>query len=445
MSDYFHSVVLEEELCMGCTNCIKKCPTDAIRVQSGKARIMKERCIDCGECVRTCPYKAKVAVTDPLEKMADYKYTIAIPAPTLYVQYDISKFGRDRVMTALKKIGFDYVYEVARGAEIVTEASNRYLEEHKEFRPMISSACPSIVRLIQVRFPSLIPHIMPVKSPMEVSAANARREFCELNPGVDPDDIGVFFISPCAAKMTSVRNPIEVKKSQVNGVFSIKSVFFKLLKQMGKIKEPEDILQAGYAGVRWSTIGGEAKGIKSNNILYVDGIQNVLKILEQLEDDKLSDVDFIEAAACPGGCLGGPLTVENLYVARARSFRLKFAYPNQLKDVEDKELEGSGFERFPVHQDVTTLDSDISKAMLKLQQMDEIYAKLPALDCGACGAPTCRALSEDIVRGNAKITDCVFVLKERVRSLAKEMMELEDLLPPTLDNRGGSNGNNRNK
>ncbi|MBO5076641.1 MAG: 4Fe-4S binding protein, partial [Clostridia bacterium] len=56
MAEYFHSIVLDEELCKGCTNCIKKCPTDAIRVQYGKARIEKERCIDCGECVRTCPY-----------------------------------------------------------------------------------------------------------------------------------------------------------------------------------------------------------------------------------------------------------------------------------------------------------------------------------------------------------------------------------------------------
>ena len=435
MTEYYHSVVLEEALCKGCTNCIKKCPTDAIRVQFGKARIIKERCIDCGECVRTCPYKAKVAQTDPLEIMADYKYTIALPAPTLYLQYDVTKFGRDRIMTALKKIGFDYVYEVARGAEIVTEASNRYLEQHHEKRPMISSACPAIVRLIQVRFPSLIDQIMPVRSPMEVSAANARREFCEKNPGVDPEEIGVFFISPCAAKLTSVRNPIEVEKSGVNGVFSIKSIFFKLLKQMSKIQEPENILQAGYSGVRWSAVGGEAKGINSDYILYVDGVQNVIKIFEQLEDDKLKDVDFIEAAACPGGCLGGPLTVENMYVARARSFKLKSTLPKLLSEVEPVELQKSGFERRPEHLDVTTLDSDMAVAMQKLQQMEEIYSELPALDCGACGAPTCRALSEDIVRGKAKLTDCVFVLKERVRSLAKEMMELEGLLPPTLENR----------
>ena len=56
MNTYFHSVRLDEEKCMGCTNCIKRCPTQAIRVRSGKAHIISERCIDCGECIRVCPH-----------------------------------------------------------------------------------------------------------------------------------------------------------------------------------------------------------------------------------------------------------------------------------------------------------------------------------------------------------------------------------------------------
>ena len=428
MAGYYHSVVLDEKLCMGCTNCIKRCPTEAIRVHDGKARIFNEKCIDCGECVRTCPYHAKVAQTDPLDILANYKYTIALPAPTLYMQYDM-KFTRKHIVAALQLLGFDYIYEVARGAEIVTAITDRYMEENRDHPPLISSACPAVVRLLQVRFPSLLPRLLPVKSPMEISAMNARREFCEKNPGVKPGEVGVFFISPCAAKMTGVRNPIELKKSNVNGVFSIKSVYFKLLKQMAKLKEPDDFLQAGYQGVRWASVGGEATALKTQNVLSVDGIQNVVRIFEQLEDDKLDDVDFIEACACTGGCLGGPLTVENLYVARNRQRRHKEITPAVLEPVREDEMQNCMFETYPQYLDVTTLDADRTEAIKKLRRMNEICEELPKLDCGACGAPSCRALSEDIVRGKANATDCVFVLRQKVRDLAREMMILEGLMP----------------
>ncbi len=431
MKPYFHSVVLEEKLCMGCTTCIKKCPTEAIRVQKGKAKILNEKCIDCGECIRTCPYRAKVAQTDGWEILGDYPYTIALPAPTLYAQFDL-KYSRRHIIAALKLLGFDSVYEVARGAEIVTEASNQYLQAHQEGRPFISSACPAVVRLIQVRFPSLLPRLLPVKSPMEVAAANARREFCRANQ-VDPEEVGVFFISPCAAKMTSVQAPIELSKSNVSGVLSIKTVYFKLLRQLAKTTDSEEILQAGYQGVRWAASGGEAIALKTKNVLYVDGIQNVVHIFDELENDKLNDVDFIEASACTGGCLGGPLTVENLYVAKTRNRRYSESCPQLLKEISQKEMENIGFEAYPKHRDVTALDPDITKAMQKLQQMNEIYEQLPALDCGACGSPSCRCLAEDVVRGKANLEDCIFILRQRVRSLAREMMELEGLMPPVMD------------
>ncbi len=444
MDTYFHSVVLERELCRGCTNCIQKCPTEAIRVQQGKAKILNEKCIDCGECIRTCPYRAKVAQTDGWESLGDYRYTIALPAPTLYMQFDM-KHNRQQIITALKMLGFDAVYEVARAAEIVTEASDRYIEAHQEDVPFISSACPAVVRLIQVRFPSLIPRLLPIKSPMEVAAANARKEFCRANHA-EPDEVGVFFISPCAAKMTSVKAPIELAKSNVNGVLSIKTVYFKLLKQLSKIKETQEVLQAGHKGVRWASSGGEALALKTKNVLFVDGIQNVVHIFDELENDKLDDVDFIEASACTGGCLGGPLTVENLYVAKTRNRRHSESCPSVISEVTREEMENILFETYPEHRDITTLDSDITVAMQKLKRMNEIYEQLPALDCGACGSPNCRCLAEDVVRGKANMEDCIFILRQRVRSLAKEMMELEGMMPPVLDKRElGEESNNDSK
>ena len=429
MSDtYSHSVLLDEKLCKGCTNCIKKCPMEAIRVQNGKARILSDKCIDCGECIRTCPYKAKVAHTDSWDMLADYKYTIALPAPSLYMQFDNTVYTRKHIIAALKALGFDYIYEVARGAEIVTHQSNQYLKEHEYELPLISSACPAVVRLIQIRYPSLIPNLIPIKSPMEVAAQNARREFCMQNQ-VAPEEVGVFFISPCAAKMTSVKAPLEVEYSNVNGVIPIRMVYFKLLKQLSKIKGEnvdEILLQSGKFGVRWASTGGEALAIDTTKVLYVDGIQNVVKIFEDLEDDKIKDIDFIEASACIGGCTGGPLTVENLYVAKNRNRQQMENTPAFYRAIEPEEVENTAWEKPLIHCNVSILDPDMTKAMEKLRKMNEIYEQLPALDCGACGSPSCRALAEDVVRGKARMTDCIFILRRKIKKLAHEMMAFDN-------------------
>ncbi len=87
METYFHSVRLDKDKCKGCTNCIKHCPTEAIRVRGGKAQIIPERCIDCGECIRVCPYHAKIAFTDPFSDIGRFKHKIALPAPSLYGQF----------------------------------------------------------------------------------------------------------------------------------------------------------------------------------------------------------------------------------------------------------------------------------------------------------------------------------------------------------------------
>ena len=309
MGEYFHSVTLDEEKCRGCTNCIKRCPTEAIRVRKGKARIINERCIDCGECIRICPYHAKKAITDDFSRIKSYAYRIAIPAPSLYGQFK-PVYTRNRILNAIRLLGFDDVYEVARGAEFVTEATKKLLKRKDVKKPIISSACPAVVRLIQVRFPNLIDHLVRLESPMEVSAKLIRRK-ASLEKGIDAADIGVFFITPCAAKATSVKAPYENLKSSVDGVISIKDIYLRLLSRLEQAGEQEQLARAGLIGIRWANSGGEGLALETDRFLAVDGIHNVITILEAIENDKLEDVDFIEALSCSGGCLGGPLTVEN--------------------------------------------------------------------------------------------------------------------------------------
>ena len=154
MTGYQHSVSLDPQKCKGCTHCLKHCPTEAIRVREGLARIDSERCIDCGECIRVCPYKAKKATHDTPDVLKKYKYKVALPPPSLYGQFD-NLDDIDIVIQGLYDMGFDDVYEVAKAAELCSEYSREYLSCADIPKPVISSACPVIVRLIGMRFPYL--------------------------------------------------------------------------------------------------------------------------------------------------------------------------------------------------------------------------------------------------------------------------------------------------
>lgn len=430
MQTYFHSVTLNKDKCTGCTNCIKRCPTEAIRVRQGKARIIDERCIDCGECIRVCPYHAKEATTDPLSSINRFRYRIALPAPTLYGQFK-NLTDIDRVLSGLCAMGFDEVFEVARAADLISHVTREEMETNP-LRPLISSACPAVVRLIQVRFPELIGHVLHLVSPMEAAAQIAKAEFAQKN-GVPEEEIGAFFISPCAAKMTAIRSPIGQPKSAVDGVISILEMYGLLSTQIKKVPETPVHRSATAYGVGWATSGGESFAVGSDSYLAVDGIQNVIRVLEEIEDGKLNDLDFLEALACTGGCVGGPLTFENGYVAKNRIRKLVEQLPRQHITQADAEamLKQSDllFAKQIEARPVMKLDDNIVEALRKMEQLESLYKSLPGLDCGSCGAPSCRTLAEDIVRGDAKELDCIFRLKDKVRHLAQAMVDLSESDP----------------
>lgn len=410
---YWHSVRLERDLCRGCTNCLKQCPTQAIRVQRGKAKILKERCIDCGECIRVCPHHAKKAVTDSFEILNNYKYNIALVAPAFFGQFTKTE-DCDLILTALLKLGFDDTYEVARGAQEISKKTRELLGSGELIKPVISSACPAVCRLIAVRFQNLIPNIIPLRSPMELSAAAARAEAAKKT-GLLPEEIGIFFISPCAAKATAVKDERLVKKSNVNGVISIKDTYLKLSRTISAVDELKSLSRAGSIGTRWAESGGEAAASGAARCVAVDGIHNVIQLFEDIEDEKLTDVDYVEALACPGGCVGGPLTAENSFVARSRLERICKSLPESGGKI-DEEIERM-WDTAPVYRPVMKLDEDLQTAMRMAIEIEELDKKLPGLDCGSCGSPSCRALAEDIVRGYANETDCIFRLREQYEKL----------------------------
>lgn len=424
----FHSVRLEKDRCRGCTNCLKRCPTEAIRIREGRAHIIDERCVDCGECIRVCDYHAKVAQTDPLSSISRFKYKIALPAPSLYGQFKTLS-GISQIISGLKQMGFDDVFEVARGADIVTRAIREKLRKKNLPMPLISAACPAIVRLIQVRFPDLIEHVVDVKQPMEVAAVIAKRQFAKEHH-VSEKDVGCFFITPCAAKVTAVHSGEGEEVSAVDGAISILEIYGLLSSHTRSRVVDESLVQATSFGVSWANSGGEAMAVSPDNCMAVDGIENVIRVLEEVENDNLSDVVFLECAACHGGCVGGPLTFENGYIAKNTIRKLAGLISN---DHPDKKVDVSFLTKYPIDRSLPLLpngamklDEDITSALDKLDKIERIYQSLPGYDCGACGSPTCKTFAEDIVRGYCREMDCVHKLKEQLKVMAQKMVDLAE-------------------
>ena len=417
MQKFYHSVTLDKELCKGCTNCVKRCPTEAIRVRGGKAEIIKERCIDCGECIRLCPSHAKRAVVDSLDALDRFPYTIALPAPSLYGQFSNLE-DLNILLTALTRIGFDEVFEVSVAAEAVSAATRRAIREGNYKKPVISSACPAVLRIIRVRFPELIDSILDFRSPMELAARWAKRAAAERT-GLSEEQIGAIFISPCPAKSTSMKSPLGTDRSAVDAVVAISEVYPRLLAAMKEIDEPEPVAAAGGIGIGWGSAGGESAGLKNQNYLAADGIENVIRVLEALEDDKIPDVDFVELNACVCGCVGGVMTVESPFIARARLKRLTAKRGAVVAPADGLPVEEIKWDSEIFYEPVMRLDEDISVAMKMLGEIKRLEESFNGMDCGACGAPSCRALAEDIVRGFATEDLCIYRMREKLQGILR--------------------------
>ena len=415
---YTHSVLLDKNKCTGCTTCLKHCPTEAIRIKDGHAVINPDRCIDCGECIRICPSKAKRAEYSKLSDMDRFKWKIALPAPSLYGQFD-NLDDVDYVLNGLLAIGFDEVYEVAKAAELVTAYTRQYLKLEGVKKPAISSACPVVTRLIALRFPSLAEHIVHILPPMEIAAKLAKEKALSDHPELSEDDVGVAFITPCPAKASYVKNGFGNYKSLVDEVIAISDIYFLLIGKMTRAGELQPMCESGKIGISWATTGGEATAIFNDDYLAADGIDNIIHVLDLIENGNIPPLEFIELNACTSGCVGGVLTIQNPFVAKARLQALRRYMPisqtSVLKSEENYIPDYYIFEDMPEYAPMTRLSDSIVKSMRMMADIQSLKSTLPGIDCGSCGAPNCRAFAEDVIKNQASSEDCPIMIAQKIK------------------------------
>ncbi|MFW6006742.1 MAG: [Fe-Fe] hydrogenase large subunit C-terminal domain-containing protein [Halanaerobiales bacterium] len=427
-----HSVFLKEDECEGCTNCVKNCPTKAIRVHQGKATIKEDLCIDCAECIRTCEYHAKYTETNLIGEIGKYYYPVALVPPSFYGQFE-SSIKPLKIVAALHDIGFKEVKDVALAAEAISKKTVNFL--NKNSGQYISSSCPVIVRLIKIMYPELLGSLIPLKSPVELMAEKARKDIIKKK-NLKKEEIGIFLITPCPAKFTTINNPLGMDESFLNGAIAVDKIYEKIREKVDNISIESEKFKnynTPYLGIGWGQSGGE-KNVLNNlsqiETLSINGISRVKSVLEEISRNNIKGVKYFELTSCPEGCVGGILNVKNSYQAKYNiQKKLEAQKPEISKQNYKFNFDLSG--KF-LPAEVGKLDDNITTAMEKLEQLEKEQEILPGLDCASCGAPDCETLAEDIVNGKASRTDCIFMLRKEIKDLADRISSLTHELPPVM-------------
>lgn len=426
---FHHALKIDHDLCIGCANCMRVCPTEALRVKYGKAHLEANRCIDCGECFRHCPVNAIIIEQDDLSKIDQFENRVAL-VPSVFSGQFPEEISIEEIHSSLLELGFTHIFEVENAVELVYQKQSKEIHRKDNPKPIISTFCPAIVRLIQVRFPSLVPHLLSIKPPLDISALYFRKKL--KDEGLPADKTGLFYITQCAAKIAAIKSPVGEDSSPIDGVINMDTIYNKvytLIKQKNNqscaLPERQKLSSRD---ILWSLTNGE-KDHTGQRSLAIDGINNVMAFLEKLENEEINNIDFLELRACDESCAGGVLTSGNrfLTVERMRNRAGKAQHEKHDAAIDQyKDFLLNNISLGPVQpRSMLKLDNDIATAIRKMRQIQLTMERLPRVDCTVCGAPTCRALAEDIVQGKANINQCIFIQKRKEQ---KELMSNQDSL-----------------
>lgn len=423
------SIRIEPLKCKTKLACIRICPTEAIRARKGSATILDDRCIECGECLRVCPEDAIVPLTNSFVDFSKFKHTIAIPTPALYVQFR-SSYAPDKILDGLLEIGFDSYFDVSKVCEATSIAVKAFIENYQGRTPLITPYCPTIVRLVQIKFPELTEQLLPIEAPMQIAAKQAKEQIARKT-GLKSNEIGAIYLTPCPVKMSAIQHAELTARSYLDGAIAISDIYQPLLGALrkGKTKDQsESYKNISGIGLGWARLNGLTNNLNRERTLFVAGLENVIHVFEEIERGQMKDIDLIECHSCRGGCISGSLTVENSYTARHRTHSLQAKIGTTVTLDQDKVRKDfqdgyySASVQVPI-QPLKPLDDDLSVAITKMKNKEEILQDLPGINCGVCGAPTCQSFAEDIVLGRAELEDC----------FAKKEEYLEQMLKKSLD------------
>ena len=427
-------VRFNEERCTGCAACLRVCPTKAIRIRHHRSIRIVTQCIGCGACIQTCPAGAVSAATRRPEHIGDDHVAVALVSPVLYAQYPGTMPGG--VLMGLRQMGFTHTIDMSFFLEMFQWATDEFIRRNRVSGaspwPLISPICPVVVRLIAFRFPGLLAHVLPVLRPVALMAREVQEQ---ILPGYAETGrkVVLYYINPCPTLAVPPPDPLAAPPLRCSTAIGINEIYPELKRRIETVLSSDRIPFSGThfefetcstANAALGAVsGGEIANLDVEKSLAVHGMEETISYLHKIEMGLLKDVEYIEFRTCREGCIGGVLAAVDKYVAKRTVQKMVsvFGLGNRLPRESIRHLYDKG--RFQPDKSPMVLThlfgTRISALSLgELERIERTLDVIEGRDCGACGAPDCRTLAEDIVRGEASLNDCIWLHARRMEKKA---------------------------
>ncbi|MEJ2165128.1 MAG: [Fe-Fe] hydrogenase large subunit C-terminal domain-containing protein, partial [Desulfobacterales bacterium] len=435
-------VHFDNKLCRGDFNCVRACPTKAIRMTAKKTVSVVGQCIGCGECLRVCEAGAVSAAAAGIEARNRDHVAIALVSPVLYAQFP-GVMPKD-ILMGLRQMGFRHTIDMSYFLEMFHYATEEFIQRNHQSNkapwPLISPVCPVVVRLIAYQFPSLMVHVLPVLRPVALMAREVKRHIIPYYQQTG-EAVALYYINPCPTKMNPACSGSDSKPAIPEIALGINYIYPELVREIEKIKQSDVIpfdqprfeyetCATGNASM-WAVSGGEIAEMDFDRVLAVSGLQETIAYLQKIEMGLFKDIEYIEFRTCREGCLGGVLTAIDKYLAKSAVQKMVnlFGLGRRLPQDNVLRMYEKGYfqtERSPAK--LIELYGAKRKALsiASLQEIEQILELLKGTDCAACGAPDCRTFAEDVVRGSASLKDCIW-LSARIKTKYKRKKEVGNM------------------
>lgn len=400
----------KEAKCKNCYKCLKNCPVKAIKIEDNQAKVIEDRCILCGNCTLICPQNAKNVHSEleNIKALIRNNKVIASVAPSFISNFELSSF--ETINQALKKIGFAFAEETARGAKLVTEKYSELLKE-KKYKNFITSCCPAVNTMISLYYPEALKYLAPVDSPAIAHAKLLKEEY---------PDYKIVFIGPCIAKKR------ECKESGIiDGVLTFEEVVKMFEENNIKLQDESEEFDVPWNKARFYPISrGIIKSFDRLNTNYefiaVDGVDRCKETLEKI--DELDHV-FLELNACEHSCINGPCSLkqnENSIIANSKVRK----YVKENKKVSRSADKDENIDIMHEHKKmITNIIEPTEEQIRSVLEKTGKYTKEDELNCGACGYSSCREKAWAVINGFADVEMCLPYMRERAESMSYEVIQ----------------------